>query len=227
MYLTKAAGETCQTESLAGAWTSPSPLTCYLDCLDSYPDGCLSTVYNEATGACTPGGPAFGKVDSFNESIPRSSPNSALFYVNSSRPSCNTSNGFALYELCGTTVCLHLSTRKRWFNDAVQFCASMNSSLFIADTWARFALFWSVSLTYLNTDTYLWLSRKSDKEPFIWGNGEPLSDKMNALWEPTQPDNHDGYDYCVEARHYNRPDLYGLNDVSCWTDRAYICESNA
>ncbi|GFO09593.1 hypothetical protein PoB_003609800 [Plakobranchus ocellatus] len=226
MYLTKVAGETCQTEQLGEAWTSPTPVTCYLDCIASYPDGCFSTVYNEATGACIPGGLAFGKIDSFNESIPRSSPENALYYVNSTTPACNTSNGFALYEMCGTTVCLYLSTSKDWIEGAAEFCDDMHSTLFIANTWARFALFWSVSLTYLNTDTFLWLRRNSEHEPFFWGNGEPFSDKMNALWEPNQPDNHDNYDYCVEARHQNRPDLYGLNDVSCWTKRAFICESN-
>ncbi|GFO45635.1 hypothetical protein PoB_007214000 [Plakobranchus ocellatus] len=228
MYLTKVTGETCQTEQLAEAWISPSPIACYLECIASYPDSCLSTVYNEATRTCIPGSLAFGKVDSLNESIPRSSPNSALYYVNSTTPACNTSNGFALYELCGTTVCLYLSTSRLWFNGAVQFCSDMNSSLFIADTWARFALFWNVSLTYLNTDTFLWLRRNSLHEPFIWGNGEPVSDKMNNFfWEPTQPDNYEAYDFCVEARHYNRPNLYGLNDVSCWTGRDFICESNA
>ncbi|GFN93847.1 Cd209 antigen-like protein e [Plakobranchus ocellatus] len=226
MYLTKVTGETCQTEQLAEAWTSPSPVTCYLDCTASYPGRCLSTVYNQATGACIPGGPVFGKIYSFNESIPRSSPNSALFFVNSTTPACNTSNGFALYELCGTTVCMYLSTWRGWFKDAVSACAGMNSSLFIANTWARFALFWSVSLTYLNIDTYLWLSRNSDGEPFVWGNGEPLSDKMKALWEPNQPDNWGGIDHCGEVRHYNAPNLYGLNDVACWSDRAFICEPN-
>ncbi|GFO09602.1 Cd209 antigen-like protein e [Plakobranchus ocellatus] len=226
MYLTKVTGETCQTEQLAEAWSSPSPVTCYLDCIASYPDRCLSTVYNEATGACIPGGPVFGKINSFNESIPRSSPNSALYYENSAKPACNTSNGFALYELCGTTVCLYLSSNRVWFNVAVKSCTDIDSSLFIANTWARFALFWSVSLTYLNKDTYLGLSRDPDSEIFVWGNGEPFSDKMKAIWEPTQPDNWGGSDYCVEVRHYNRPDLYGINDVPCWSDRAFICEPN-
>ncbi|GFO40567.1 C-type lectin [Plakobranchus ocellatus] len=225
-YLTKDDSGTCQTEQLADAWMSPTTATCFSDCLTTFPDSCGSMVYNEATKACTPGSIAFAKIDTFQESIPKTSSNDTLFYITSPIPACNTSNGFALFTLCGSTVCLYLSTSNLQFDDAEQFCADINSDLFIANTWARFSLFWNVSLTYLGQDTFLWLKRDSAENQFVWGNGEPLSDELNEhIWQEGQPNNWNGNgEYCVEAKHLTRPEYYGLNDALCQVEKAFVCE---
>ncbi|GFN75836.1 hypothetical protein PoB_000234200 [Plakobranchus ocellatus] len=98
----------------------------------------LSIVYNEVNNMCIPGGTSFAEVETLQNSIPEPDSTETFFYVKSAIPACNTSNGFALYELCGTTVCLYLSTSLLPFEQAVKFCDDMESSLFIANMLIRF-----------------------------------------------------------------------------------------
>ncbi|GFN75840.1 hypothetical protein PoB_000234600 [Plakobranchus ocellatus] len=227
MYLTKDKSGVCRTLQQGEAWTSVSKLECFAACTSAYPDTCQSIVYNEVNNMCIPGGTSFAEVETLQNSIPEPDSTETLFYVKSAIPACNTSNGFALYELCGTTVCLYLSTSLLPFDHAVKFCNDKDSSLFIANTWARFSLFWYTSLNELNQNTFLWLSYNAEKGQFVWGNGELLSAEFNnIIWGPNQPDNLHR-EHCAEARHLNWPGVYGINNAHCTDHNSFICEPNS
>ncbi|GFO13374.1 C-type lectin domain family 4 member e [Plakobranchus ocellatus] len=175
---------------------------------------------------CTPGGTAFGTLQNVQISIPKTNLNEKLFYAESANPACNTSNGFALYDICGTTACLYLSTSKVKYEVAVASCAEMNSNLIIANSLARLSLFFHVSLNYMNKDTYCWLSDNVTEGHYVWGNGETLSDEIkDYIWYETQPDNLHDFENYVATRHEVDPQPYGLNDVFCYFQLHFICES--
>ncbi|GFO02211.1 C-type lectin domain family 4 member e-like [Plakobranchus ocellatus] len=226
MYLTEDKSGICQTEALGNAWTSLSKPACFAACMSDYPDTCRSMVYNEVKQTCIPGGTSFAKIDRIQTSIPKPNSSDTLFYAKMTVPACNTSNGFALYELCGTTVCLYLSTYATKFAAAVQKCRDMNSTLFIANTLARFSLFWDVSLNNLNQNTFLWLTDNITEGQFVWGNGEPLSETLNNyIWAPRQPNGFPN-ENCVQATHAYTPNFFGVHDYPCTYQSYFICERN-
>ncbi|GFO13378.1 C-type lectin domain family 4 member e [Plakobranchus ocellatus] len=226
VYLREDLSRFCRTLPLGESWISLSPVKCFAACISRFPETCRSMVYNQVTHTCTPGGTAFGTLQNVQTSIPKTNLNEKLFYAEFANPACNTSNGFALYDVCGTTACLYLSTSKVKYEIAVASCAEMNSNLIIANTLARLSLFFHVSLSYMNKDTLCWLSDNVMEGYFVWGNGETISDEIkDYIWHNGQPDNYNNDENCVATRHEVDPKPYGLNDVSCHIQLHFICES--
>ncbi|KAK3756297.1 hypothetical protein RRG08_064783 [Elysia crispata] len=228
--LKKSTGSDCQTLPLGAPWTSVSAIECYLTCVDQFPDSCHSVVYNPDTLACTPGSTAFGPIETLPSSIPDANSNDAIYYLKQPVPACNANLGFALYDVCGTSACLYLSTSELNYTDAVQACADMDSILFIADTDARYSLFWYVGLNYLIQDTWVGLSDIAEEGKFVWENGNTLSARQASYaWSRyfSQPDNAGGNENCVEARHLVWPGIFGLNDWFCFELNYYICDAAA
>ncbi|KAK3756296.1 hypothetical protein RRG08_064782 [Elysia crispata] len=227
--LKKSTGSDCQTLPLGAPWTSVSAIECYLTCVDQFPDSCHSVVYNPDTLACTPGSTAFGPIETLPSSIPGANSNDAIYYLKQPVPACNASLGFALYDVCGTSACLYLSISELNYADAVNACANMNSTLFIAETEARFSLIWYVSLNVLNQDTWLGLTDIAIEGHFVWENGNPLSTWQSGyVWTNSlgriSPDNAVGCEHCVETVHHLWPGVFGLNDLRCHVGNRFICE---
>ncbi|GFS19777.1 CD209 antigen [Elysia marginata] len=226
-FLTLANGVECHTQQLGEAWTSGSHAACSVECMVRYPETCQSILYNVDTKTCTPGAVAFAPVPRVNTSIPVANSRDLFYYSSQPVPPCNTSSGdFALYELCGTTVCLNLVFEKASFYDARANCTSMDSRLFIANSLVRFSVFWHVSLTHFNWYTWLGLTDLTTEGVFVWDHGEPLSAEQDKyIWSDGQPDNH-GDEDCIIARHLRSGLGNGINDDDCWRKRYYICEPN-
>ena len=223
--LTGTTGAECQTLQLGSSWTSASLVECYLVCTKRFPDACQSVVYNSGTRSCTPGSTAFGPIENLGAAIPSHNSNDAIYYRSQPVPTCNTGLGFSLYTVCGTSACLSLSTSGLSYYDAVDECTQLTSSLFSAESEARFSLFWYVSLNKLNRNTWLGLSDRIQEGKYIWENGNPLSTWQDRyIWrQPAEP-NGGGYENCIEAKHWTWPGVFGLNDVECWYHNYFICE---
>ena len=183
-------------------------------------------VYNSQTGNCTPGSIAFGPIEKVTTSIPETCSSDKLYYVRQLIPPCNTSNNFALYDVCGTSACLYLSTsRANNFGNARTLCKQMNSRLFVGNTMAKFSLFWHTTKTYMNVDTLIGLQDFKIEGNFVWENGKPLSDEQyQYIWLPNEPNNIPGDQDCAVALHALLPTKFGLCDGFCHKSRYYICE---
>ena len=198
---------------------------CCLECTLRYPDTCHSCVYNAHSQVCRPGSIAFRPLASVTTSIPERNSNDKIFYAKQPVPPCDTSRYFALYEICGSTLCLNLTATEVNFIQAQTNCAQMNSRLFIANSLVRFSLYWHVSRDHLNYYTWLGLTDIDEEGKFVWDDGEPLSGEMNKyIWDYQQPDSL-GNEDCTEARHPARWDPVGINDIECWHTKYYICEA--
>ena len=224
-FLTQATGQACQTVQVGEPWTSSSPIKCYLECMLFYPDTCQSIIYNSYTqNNCRSGSVAFRPMVMVITSIPETDSTDDILYARQPIPPCDTSGNFALYEICGTTVCLHLSSSLVNYTQAKANCAQMNSRLFIANSMVRLSVFWHVSRDYLNYNTWLGLTDISQEDTFVWDNGDLLSDEMDQyVWHTNQPNN-DGDEDCMEARHSEVPSPRGINDDNCYQLKKYICE---
>ncbi|GFN91954.1 Cd209 antigen [Plakobranchus ocellatus] len=216
---------TCQAIPLGEAWTLPSRSACFAACMSTYSDNCRSFVYNEVSQACIPGATAFGALQNVEISVSGDNSGGTLFYVKPVNPECNTADGFALYEMCGSAACLYLSDSKADFDGAVQSCTDINSNLIIANTLAKFALFWHVSLNNMNQNTYLWLSDLTTEGQFLWGDGQTIGDQLkDYIWADREPDNWFDED-CAQAKHQRNPKpSYGISDVICVLSEHFICE---
>ena len=225
VYLKQTTGQECQTLQIGGSWLSPSALECYMKCMFLYPDTCHSVVYNTDNQMCKPGSVAFGPLENVDTSIPVTGSNDMIFYTKQPIPPCDTNGNFALYDVCGTTACLYLSSSQAKYHDAISICNGMNSTIFLGNTLARFSVFWYVSLNYLNKNTWMGLTDLAVEDSFVWENGEPLSDQMARwIWRPGYPNKWSPHEDCVEARHADWPGIYGLNDEECFMEIWYMCE---
>ena len=223
--LKKSTGSHCQSLALTTPWISLSPVECYLFCLDQFPDSCHSVVYNPDTLACTPGSTAFGPIKTLPSSIPDANSSDAIYYLKQPVPTCNANLGFTLYDVCGTSACLYLSTSELNYNDSVHACANMNSILFKADTEARFALIWYVSLHVLNQDTWLGLTDIAVKGHFVRENEKLLRTwQSKYVWFSESSDNFDDADHCVQTKIIKDPGVLGLHDLKCRNRNPFICE---
>ncbi|RUS70181.1 hypothetical protein EGW08_022054 [Elysia chlorotica] len=229
-YITESTGGECQTLQLAESWTSDTVLSCYVACRHKFPDTCQSVTYNPHTLSCTPGSTAFGPIDTLPSTIPDANSTDAIYVLNQPVPACNAGLGFAVYDVCGTSACLFIAAFPLTYADAAQTCADMGARLFIADSEARFSLFWEVSLNVLNQDTWVGLTDIAEEGQFVWENGNPLSTWQDTyLWMPFAgiPDNWLNGEHCVEAKHATWPGIFGLNDEECWELKYFICESTS
>ena len=194
--------------------------------MSRYSENCQAVVYNSQTGICRPGSIAFGPIEKVTTSIPETGSSDKLYYVRQPIPPCNTSNSFALYDVCGTSACLYLSTsRANNFGNARTLCSQMNSRLFVANTMAKFSLFWYTSEIHMNEDTFVGLQDIDAEGNFVRKNGEPLSpEKGQYVWLPSEPNDDYGDADCVNVRHADWPDEFGFNDGQSNQTRNYVCE---
>ncbi|GFR90065.1 CD209 antigen [Elysia marginata] len=220
-FITLANGQECQTQQLGASWTSDIQATCYLECMIRYPETCQSIVYNAGTKTCTPGGVAFHPLQFYTASIPRANSPDQIYFAKQPVPPCDTSSGnFDLYDVCGVSLCLHVSSSPDDYFRAKTNCNQMGSRLFIANTIARLSVFEAVAMDYAKPYTWVGLTDIDDEGKFVWDNGEPLSDEQaQYTWVPEQPNGGDGQD-CVRLK-YNEG---GLNDRYCNSIYDYICE---
>ena len=225
-FLKQVSGQDCQTLQLGESWISQSPITCQRECMSRYSENCQSVVYNSQTGICRPGYIAFGPIKNVKTSIPETGSSDKIYYVRQAIPPCTTSDNFALYDVCGTSACLYLSTSEADnYNHAKTLCSQMNSRRFVGNTMAKFSLFWYTSKTYMKVTTYIGLEDIDVEGNFTWENGEPLSyEQYQYIWFPTEPDNFRGNQDCAIAQHANWPTRFGLDDAFCHEGFYYVCE---
>ena len=226
-FIKQASSEDCQTLHIGESWISHSPFTCQLRCISLYSKNCQAVVYNSQTGNCTPGSNAFGPIGQITTSIPETGSSDTLYYVRQPIPPCNTTNNFALYDVCGTSACLYLSTSVADnYTHARSICSQMNSRLFVGNTMAKFTLFMYTGKTYMNVDScYVGLQDIDVEGNFIWENAEPLSDEQNQyIWRPGEPNNGNENQDCADAKHADWPFQFGLYDGICAAKRHFVCE---
>ena len=228
-YLTQSTGPECQTfgiSAILDTWTSGSPSQCYLQCMVRHPDKCQSIVFNNVTQKCTPGLVAFGPINTIQSSIPRQDPDDLIFYARQPVPPCNTSSGdFALYDVCGTSACLHPSKQRASYIEALKNCKQINSTIFVGSTAARFSLFLSVTLNHLKDDTYLGLTDMDEEGKYVWANGELLDGAQSIyVWDPVIFPNLKGQD-CTVVSHGFWPGHFEISAASCsGSNHYYVCE---
>ncbi|KAK3781742.1 hypothetical protein RRG08_037145 [Elysia crispata] len=223
-YMRKAPDQLCQALPIGAPWSSANPVECLASCMARCPTSCGSFVLNTVTQTCTPCSTPSGPLEPFKASIPAPGSSSLLYYKTQLIPPCEVSNSFAVYHVCGTSACLHLSTEKVTYSQAVAKCSQMNSRLFIADTAARFSVIWHVGLKFIKEDFWLGLTDLAEEGTFVWDNGDPLSEEQAGwIWGPGTP-NYYGNQDCVEAIYVTWPGIFGLNDISCHAKKRYICE---
>ena len=224
-FLQQASGQDCQTLQLGESWIFHFLIDCHLECTRRYSENCQSVVFNSQTGNCTPGSIAFGPIEKVTTSIPETGSSDKLYYVRQPIPPCNTSNNFALYDVCGTSACLYLSAPDAdSYSHARTTCSQMNSRLFVGNTMAKYSLFLYICDEYLRDgmETYLGLQDIDSEGNFVWENGEPLSPEQNQyIWNTDEPNDGAGAgsEDCVEW-----PKAFGLNDEQCHDHNHYICE---
>ena len=225
-FLKQASGQDCQTLQLGESWISQSPITCQRECMSRYSENCQAVVYNGQIGNCRPGSIAFGPIEKVTTSIPESGSSDKLYYVRQPIPPCNTSNNFALYDVCGTSACLYLSTSVADnYSHARLLCSQMNSRLFVGNTMAKFSMFWYTTKTYMNVNTYIGLQDIDVEGNFVWENGEPLSDEQyQYIWLPEEPNNIGGDQNCAVIQHAMYPENFGIDDDQCYWKNYYVCE---
>ncbi|RUS71677.1 hypothetical protein EGW08_020566 [Elysia chlorotica] len=225
-HLKQTTGSECQTLQIGEPWLSSSLLSCYVKCALLYPHTCQSIVYDTDNQVCTPGSVAFGPLENVNTAIPDKESRDKIVYAMQPIPPCDINSGnFSLYSVCGTTLCLHLSTSGEEYQVAASRCKNMKSRLFVGKTLPRFSVFWHVSLNFLNTNTWIGLTDLEVEGRFVWDDGEQLSDEMAQwIWRTGYPDNSFENEHCGEARLKNWPGVYGLNDANCIDHDFYICE---
>ncbi|RUS81434.1 hypothetical protein EGW08_010818 [Elysia chlorotica] len=214
----------CQSVHLGGSWIAPSLIACQIWCMDT--ENCQAVVFNEASGLCRLGSAAFGPLPNFTNVIPETNSLDKIYYTKQPAPPCDTANNFAIYDKCGTSACLYLSTsRADGYEDAKTICAQMNSKLYIGNTLAKYSLFWHVSKLIINDNTFIDLTDIEVEGTYVWGNGEPLSaEQQQYISNPGEPSNFNN-EHCAEAKHvrYGTTDI-GLNDVHCTIQDSYVCE---
>ena len=225
-FLQQANGQDCQTLQLGESWISHFLIDCHLECIRRYSENCQAVVYNSQTGNCTPGSIAFGPLERVTTSIPETGSSDKLYYVRQPIPPCNTSKNFALYDICGTSACLYLSTSKaNNYSDARTLCSQMDSRLLVGNTMAKFSLFWYTSKTYINDNLFTGLQDIAVEGNFVWENGEALSDEQNQyIWAPGNPDNSGSNQHCAIAFPEVSSKNTTLDDARCDLKRHYICE---
>ena len=226
-FLQQASGQDCQTLQLGESWISESPITCLIESMSNYSENCQAVVYNSQTGNCRPGSVAFGPIEKVTTSIPETGSSDKLYYVRQPIPPCNTSNNFALYDVCGTSACLYLSTSKaNNYSDARTLCSQMNSTLFVGTTMAKFSLFWYTTKIYMKDNTFIGLQDIDVEGNFVWENGEPLSfEQYQYFWHFGQPDNYGKNQDCAVAQHAKTPNEFGFDDGYCFKfKKKYVCE---
>ncbi|GFS25312.1 C-type lectin domain family 4 member M [Elysia marginata] len=194
-----------------------------------YPDSCQSVVYNSHTQNCRPGSVAFGPITRITTAIPDATSADVIFYVRQPIPPCDETDNFKIYDVCGTSDCLYVSTEMvDNYTIAESRCDQMNSWLFVANTKARFSLLWYTVDKYINYNTYIGLTDLDEEGTFVWVNGEDLSsEQYQYVWVPNEPSNYywwEGGEHCVEVDFIQYPGFMGLNDARCWEIRHYICE---
>ncbi|GFS25308.1 CD209 antigen [Elysia marginata] len=224
-YLTQATGQECQTLQIGEPWTSVSPIACYAECMIRYPDSCQSVVYNSHTQNCRPGSVAFGPIQRITTSIPETGSTDGVFYARQPIPPCNKTDNFTIYDVCGTSACMHLSTSKaNSYSTAKNICSLMNSKLYVGNTRAKFSTFWYTAKKYMNADILIGLNDITTEGNFVWENGESLSyEQSQYIWIISEPSG-TGDEDCADARQLDWPGVFGLNDAKCSEPKHYICE---
>ncbi|RUS77953.1 hypothetical protein EGW08_014262 [Elysia chlorotica] len=217
----------CQSVQLGGSWIAPSLIACNIRCMNT--ENCQAAVFNEASGLCRLGSVAFGPLPNFTltGAIPETGSLDKIYYMQQPPPPCDTANNFTIYDKCGTSACLYLSTsRADGYRDAKTVCSQMNSRPFVGNTLAKYSLFWYVSKDIISDNTFIGLTDIKVEGTFVWENGEPLSaEQQQYIWMPGQPSNTRGKEDCVEARHWSWGEATtALNDVDCAFQTSYVCE---
>ncbi|RUS89950.1 hypothetical protein EGW08_002302 [Elysia chlorotica] len=215
----------CQTRQIGESWIAPSIFTCAFRCTNT--ENCQAVVFNEASGLCRLGSVAFGPLAMVTDAIPETSSLDKIYYMKQPAPPCDTANNFAIYDKCGASACLYLSTsNSKGYDDAKTDCSQMNSRLFVGNTIAKYSLFWYVSKYIIKEDTYIGLNDIEEEGTFVWENGEPLSAEQNLyIWNQNQPSNGGSGEDCAEANHGDWGDFAkALNDEKCYVSQSYICE---
>ncbi|GFS19582.1 C-type lectin domain family 4 member M [Elysia marginata] len=217
--LIRASGSECQTEPLGDAWTSPSGLTCYWDCVTFYPTSCQSVVYNADTQTCTPGGVAFRPLEFISKLLPRAHSADTIYYTKQPIPSCDTGSGnFILFETCGFTACIHQSNTPKTYSQAVSDCDLIGARPLTIDTLPMYSV-----CRYATYPDHVWigLTDRTQEGQYKWITGPLLSAEQDSyIWVPDQPNDAGGNEDCAEFIHV------GLNDINCADWKKVICEPN-
>ena len=189
-----------------------------------FPDTCQSIVYNAETKTCRPGSKAFGRLKRVNTGIPQAASNDSIYYSSQPIPPCPTGQDFTIYDVCGTSSCLFLSTNvsQADYDDARANCSQMSSRLFIANTMEKFSLIWYITKHIFQTEAWVALTDRAQPGVFRWEDGSLLSSAQNDyVWDKWQPD---GDGDCVQFRVTDLWNPEGLNDQRCWNLNHYVCE---
>ena len=226
LFLKPASAQDCRTLQLGDSWISHSLIACQLECMDRYSENCQAVVYNSETGICRPGSTAFWHLQRVATSIPKIGSADTLYYVRQPIPPCNTENNFAVYDVCGTSACIYLSTSNAsGYIDGRTRCSQMSSRLFVGNTIAKFSLFMYAVETDIRFGTYIGLQDFDVEGNFLWENGESLSlEQHQYVWSPGETKSNNEIENCAIGYLAGSVNGFGLDDGNCNNRRRYICE---
>ncbi|RUS76399.1 hypothetical protein EGW08_015829 [Elysia chlorotica] len=207
----------CRKGRLSAPWTAHNKISCFVQCKSLFQERCRSVIYNSHTRACTPVHPK-----SLDDPTPPSSPGDVLYSQDDERHlTCDTAAGFQLYSLCGAAACIMPFSTGHTYENAKAQCSAMNSVIYMANTFERYALLEAISPEYswarVIRSGNAW---QSDDGGFL----EP--DFSSFMWSYGQPNNFEqGSEDCA-ARTY-AVFLDKLHDWPCSAIFRFLCEQKS
>ncbi|GFS27161.1 C-type lectin domain family 10 member A [Elysia marginata] len=205
----------CRKAELSPPWTSSSLVSCVAGCKERFQNLCNNVVYNKLTSTCTPVHPM-----AFSDPELVSQPGDELFSLQDKELTCDVAAGFQLQQACGAASCLLFNKTKTVFAEAQAACEAAGSTLFIPDTFERFALL------PVNAIKQYWVGLKRSDNSFVWVNGNSVDlSFFNFMWAERQPDNYKGIEDCV-IYFFKHATNNKLHDYPCNHEHEFICEQN-
>ena len=118
--------------------------------------------------------------------------------------------------------CYFFSSVKKTWDEALEFCQSMNSYIVETDSDGEVNF---VATKFKGKQVSFWVGANDRQEEgkFMWQNSEQLV--PHAFWYKNEPNNSGGDENCAAFYSTTARDFFGkLNDDQCYNTRVFVCE---
>ncbi|GFR96213.1 hypothetical protein ElyMa_004447300 [Elysia marginata] len=216
-YFKKDTHKLCLKARLSAPWKSHDKFACLAECKKRFRDRCTNFIFNNETLTCSPVHPL-----SHDRVTLASQPGDVLYTQDHQRAlSCDTAAGFRFRQACGAAACVLVRYSKVVFSAANDKCLRKNASLYMPDTFERFALL--QTLVYATT----WIGMvKSHNDSVLWLNGSRVdSDFFHFFWKDGQFSPQNEAEDCFVFQVANGI-ISDLHDYPCSWHWRYVCEQS-